>query len=235
MNDSQPFFDLAMKVIAHQAGDAERAELEALLASQPGLKSEFERLRAQVRIAQEALPLVNATEATAGELPAYARGRLRTKVRQTLTLGRQRPSTESVDERELKAMWRWRWVMGLAAATAVAALVLVPMLMKPAAPEIQVAMLDTTGATRGSDANEAAELRRTWENATVDSFSNAESLRAWEAKAKGAMVVFDRAAGEVRVSGRWKGKSFEKTFLVEQDLAATLKQADSFIKENTSR
>ena len=233
MNDAQQFFDLAMKVIAHQASDAERAELDGLLASEPGLKSELERLRSQVRITQEALPLVKASEATAGELPGYAQERLRTKVFQTL--GRERRSTESAGEKELKAMWRWRWVLGLAAATAVVALVVVPVLMKPAGPEIQVAMLDTTGATRGSDANEAAELRRTWENATVDSFSNAESLRAWEAKAKGAMVVFDRAAGEVRVSGRWKGKSFEKTFLVEQDLAATLKQADSFIKENTSR
>ena len=30
MNDSQQFFDLAMKVIAHQASDAERTELDAL-------------------------------------------------------------------------------------------------------------------------------------------------------------------------------------------------------------
>src|SRR5437899_877046 len=105
MNDYQPFFDLAMKVIAHQASDAERTELDALLAGQPGLKSEFERLRAQVRMAQEALPLVKATEASEGELPGYAHGRLRTKVVQTL--GRQQPSTESGSEKEIKAMWRW--------------------------------------------------------------------------------------------------------------------------------
>jgi hypothetical protein len=56
-----------------------------------------------------------------------------------------------------------------------------------------------------------------------------------QSKTAGVKVVFDRAAGEVRVSGRWKGKSFEKTVLVEQDLATALKEADAFIKEQTSR
>ena len=66
------------------------------------------------------------------------------------TLGREQRSTESGGEKEMKGMWRWRWVLGLTAATAVVALVLVPMLMKPAGPEIQVAMLDTAGPSRGS-------------------------------------------------------------------------------------
>jgi hypothetical protein len=48
-------------------------------------------------------------------------------------------------------------------------------------------------------------------------------------------VVFDRAAGEVRILGRWKGESFTKTFLVEQDLTATLEEAKSFIKQRTSQ
>jgi hypothetical protein len=47
-------------------------------------------------------------------------------------------------------------------------------------------------------------------------------------------VVFDRAAGEVRILGRWKGESFAKTLLVERDLATTLEQAKSFIKQRTS-
>jgi hypothetical protein len=48
-------------------------------------------------------------------------------------------------------------------------------------------------------------------------------------------VVFDRAAGEVRILGRWKGESFTKTLLVERDLAATLEEAKSFIKQRTSQ
>src|ERR1035441_10448761 len=83
MNDDR-FFDLAMKVTARQATEAERAELDALVARQPELKAELERLQADVRLAREVLPLVGATEATAPELPAYARGRLQIKVRETL-------------------------------------------------------------------------------------------------------------------------------------------------------
>ena len=120
MNDDH-FFDLAMKVIARQATEAERAELDALVARQPELKAEFERLQADVRLAREVLPLVSATEATAPELPAYARGRLQTKVRETL--GRPPVPGEAPEEDALGTLWKWRWVLGLAAATAVVALV----------------------------------------------------------------------------------------------------------------
>ena len=83
MND-QRWFDLAMKVIAGQATDVERAELDALLAREPEMRAEFARLEEDVRATKDALPLVDATLATTGELPPYARGRLQTKVRQTL-------------------------------------------------------------------------------------------------------------------------------------------------------
>src|SRR5438552_3766878 len=102
MND-QRFFDLAMKVIAGQSSSAERAELDALIAAQPELKEQFEQLRAEARTAREVVPLLDATGAKAGELPAYARGRLQTKVRQAL--GGPQPIAEPTRQRELKMMW----------------------------------------------------------------------------------------------------------------------------------
>jgi hypothetical protein len=238
MNDEQ-FFDLAMKVIARQATEAERAELDALVVRQPELKAEFERLQADVRLAREVLPLVSATEARAPELPAYARRRLQTKVRETL--GRPQVPGGAPEEDALGTLWKWRWILGLAAATAVVVLFLLPVLSSSAPPMIQVAMLDTAGATRGSDTNEMLLLRQTWEKAAVDSFTGREALHAWETnwpaqiKRPVVKVVFDRAAGEVRILGRWKGESFTKTLLVERDLAATLEQAKSFIKQRTSQ
>ena len=83
MND-QRFFDLAMKVIARQAKDAERAELDALLAREPELRAEFTRLEADVRMAKDVLPLVAACTPSTGQFPAYARERLQTTVRQML-------------------------------------------------------------------------------------------------------------------------------------------------------
>jgi hypothetical protein len=238
MNDDQ-FFDLALKVIARQATEAERAELDALVVRQPELKAEFERLQADVRLAREVLPLVSATGATAPELPAYARGRLQTKVRQTL--GRPRELGEAPEEDALGILWKWRWVLGLAAATAVVALFLLPVFSRSAPPMVQVAMLDSAGATRGSDTNEILLLRQTWERGAVDSFTDPQALHAWETnwpaqnRRPVVKVVFDRPAGEVRVLGRWKGESFTKTLLVERDLAATLEQAKSFIKQRTSQ
>ena len=238
MNDDH-FFDLAMKVIARQATEAERAELDALLGRQPELKTEFERLQADMHLAREVLPLVNAAQATASELPAYARGRLQTKVRETLR--RPQVSGEASKEDALGTLWKWRWVLGLVGTTAVVALFLLPFFSRSGPLMVQVAMLDTAGATRGSETDEASLLRQSWEKATVDSFSGTEALHAWETNWPAqnnrpvVKVVYDRAAGEVRILGRWKGESFSKTLLVERDLASTLEQARSFIKQRTSQ
>jgi hypothetical protein len=84
-------------------------------------------------------------------------------------------------------------------------------------------------------------LRRTWAAAAVDSFTGTEALHAWEtnwpvqSRRPVVKVVFDRAAGEVRILGRWKGETFAKTLLVERDLAVTLEEAQSFIKQRTSQ
>ena len=227
MNDER-FFDLAMKVIARQCTDAERAELDALLARAPELKTEFARLQAEVRVAKEALPLVNATEATAGELPAYARERLQTKVRQTLS----RPAGEKEPDRSFA--WGLRWWLGLAATAAVVVLVVLPIFRAPNGPVIQLAMLDTAGGTRGVDTNEVLLLRKAWSTATLDTFTNVETLHEWEIKGKpdAVKIIYDRAGAEVRVLGRWKGKVLEKTFLIDQSLATTLKQARDYIAAN---
>jgi hypothetical protein len=233
MNDER-FFDLAMKVIARQATDAERAELDALIRREPELKAEVERLQADVRTAKEALPLMNAAQATAGEFPGYVRERLQTKVRETL--GGHGPPLQ---EKRSEFPWNWRWALGLAAAAAVVLLVALPMFRAPSAPLIQLAMLDTTGGTRGADTNELALLQATWEGSPVQNFSSAGELEAWEknwpneGRRPAAKIVYDRAAGEVRVSGHSKGKSFQKTFTVEKDLATTLRGVNTFVLEQT--
>ena len=82
MND-QRFFDLAIKVIARQANDAERADLDAVLAREPELRAQFTRLEAGTRdegraAARCCMHLID------GPVSAYARERLQTTVRQTL-------------------------------------------------------------------------------------------------------------------------------------------------------
>jgi hypothetical protein len=234
MNDER-FFDLAMKVIARQAGDAERAELDALLAREPELRAEFARLQADARVAKDALPLANAVEATAGEFPAYARERLQTKVRQTL--GHPAAAAKAPDR---SFAWGLRWVLGLAATATVVMLVMLPMFREPTAPMIQVAMLES-GGTRGSASDEVALLKQTWQTTMVHSFSDAEALHAWETSPANertqptVKIIYDTTTGEIRVLGRWKEKPLDKTFLVERDLATTLKLVKDYVAEQTKR
>jgi len=234
VNDER-FFDLAMKVIARQAGDAERAELDALLAREPELRAEFARLQSDARVAKDALPLANAMEATAGEFPAYARERLQTKVRQTL--GRPAASAKEPDR---SFAWGLRWGLGLAAAAAMVVLVVLPMFRPPISPTIQLAMLES-GGTRGSASDEVALLKQTWQITMVHSFSNAEALRAWETSPADERtqptikIIYDTTTGEIRVLGRWKEKPLDKTFLVEHDLATTLKLVKDYVAEQTRR
>lgn len=230
MNDER-FFELAMKVIARQATAAERAELDTRFAREPDLRAEFERLQHDVQTAKEALPLVEATQSTAGELPGYARGRLQTKVRQTLG----RPAEKSEPDRSVA--WGWRWFLGVAAVTAVVLIVALPIFRTPTEPVIQLAILDTVGSTRGYDTNEVAILREMWSSATLNSFTNAAALREWGrgSPSNCVRIIYDRAAAEVRVRGNWKGATFENTFLVETELASALKEAMAFITEQTKR
>jgi hypothetical protein len=235
MND-QSFFDLAMKVIARQATDAERADLGALLAQQPELRAEFERLEKDAHVAKDALPFIAACTASTGEFPTYARERLQTAVRQTL--GRPKFAAK---EPPRSLAWRWRWVLGLAVATAVVLLLAVPVFRTTNAPVIQLAILDMGGATRGADTNEVAILQEAWKGTPVQNFSSVGDLQAWEKNwptdggRPAARIVYDVAVGEVRVSGRSQGRVFQKAFPVEKDLATTLQQVRLFIREQMKR
>ena len=235
MNDDR-FFDLAMTAVAQQATAAEQAELDGLLASRPELRTELEQLRSAARLAKEALPLVSATEAMAGELPGYAKGRLQTKVRETYGVARKAETEETKE-----AFGSWRWLLGLATATAVLALVVLPSLLPKPRVSVQVAMLDLAGTSRGADTNEVALLRQAWQDAPFENFSQATKLEDWEktwpqdAKGTVAKIIYDRSAGEVRVIGRHKGQPFQKAFVVEKDLQGTLKAAGEFVREQAQK
>lgn len=227
MND-QRFFDLAMRAIRHQATEAERAELDAAMANQPELRTELERLQADERLAREVLPVAAASEATEAELPGYARGRLRTKVRETFGT----PTAAA----ERKQFWmRWGWI-GLAAGVAVLALVFSLRVEQPRKLEIQVAMLDLAGTTRGSNTNELDVLKQIQPGVEVSTFASESELTSWEktfpadSKHDAVKIIYDRAAGEVRVVGRVNGEAVQAVFTVGDDLASALNKAAAFAR-----
>jgi hypothetical protein len=191
--NAERFSDLAVKFCAGRCSDAERAELDTILAGAPELRGELEKLQADARLAREVLPLLAAVESSSGEFPAYARERLQTKVRETL--GRPEPARR-------RAFWNRRWVLGVAAGTAAVFLLLIPALLRPGRPVVQVAMLDTAGAVRGED-RDIGVLKQELASSDVQTFDSASALESWQAswpKAKvGAKVIYNRAAGQVRV------------------------------------
>lgn len=66
-------------------------------------------------------------------------------------------------------------------------------------------------------------------------------LDAWEknwaegGKKPVVKVIYDRSAGEIRVTGHSKGRRFQKSFPVEPDLQTALRQAARFIEGQTGR
>lgn len=228
MNDER-FFDLAIKVIGQQATDTEHAELDAIISKEPARRAEFERLQADACLAKGILLLMDATNSVSGSLPAYARGRLQTKVRQTFS----HPAAKQDPNRSLK--WGWRWIFGLAVATALIILVALPTFRSRSGPIVQVAMLDTVGVVRGTENTETEIFKQQWENSTVEKFDQTVPLQNWETNWPTgdklmAKVVYDRAVGEVRVFLHKGNKTQQKTFVIEQDLATTLKLVADFIR-----
>src|SRR5205823_1971638 len=130
--------------------------------------------------------------------------------------------------------------LGLAIATAMVLVLALPIFRTMNAPVIQLAILDTVGGTRSADTDEVA-LKATWNGIPVQNLSSLSELQAWEKKwptdgeRPVARIVYDRALGEVRVSGHSKGRSFQKNFPVERDLATTLRQVRLFVREQTKR
>jgi hypothetical protein len=257
MND-QRFFDLAMKAIAGQVTDAERAELDALFVRGPELKTEFARLQAEVRFMREVLPLVNATEATTGEFPAYARERLQTVVRQTL--GRPEKAEQSKQLQPKKGLL-WEQSPGSAArysarrgAKKRSAIWswLTRFFRNSSWPVIQVGILEKAGKISQQPMSPAraksrreelfsqtsvrrddtALLMKTWQDASVHSFTNAKDLKDWESesgKEATVKIIYDQPAGEIRVLGEWNGKTLNKTFLIDRDLSTTLKLVKNYV------
>lgn len=130
--------------------------------------------------------------------------------------------------------FRWLWPTAVAVAQ---------LKLQPYLPEDieDVAMLDLVGATRGTNAVEVETLRQMWKESRVESFSSTTGLDAWEknwpdqGRKPVVKVIYDRSAGEIRVTGYSKGQRFQKSFPAEPDLQTALRQAASFIEEQTGR
>jgi hypothetical protein len=227
--DDPIFTDLALKVIAGKATEAEQAQLKLWLA-QPCLAEEFKQLKADAAFAKEVLPLIGSEKVGAGPVPGYAKSQLRNLMNQ---------QANAEERKTVKPVRSWGWVLGLASAAAV--IVVVVMLNPPTQhTTVQFAMLDSMGQMRGGTNDVTAslmgDLRESFGETNLSTFSGDQELNQWLKQwpaATTVKIVYDRDASEVRVIYAPKnGQLVTKTFPVtkESDLPAVLKKAADSLK-----
>jgi hypothetical protein len=235
MNDDR-FLDLAMKSIAGKTTDSESQELESWLNTNPSARQEFARLIVEAKLAKQLLPLVDALEAEGAELPGYARNRLQSKVKQTL-----RQKQPQSDKNATPLAWGWRWFLGLAATATLVLLVTWSLFFSSPKPQIQLAMLNVAGMTRGGDTNQASLLTQQWNSATMTNFSNPQDLKSWEQtwepgrRGYQVKIVYDPASAQIRVIGKSSARDFTNSFLGDSDLSMALKKVDAYVRQETTR
>ena len=184
---------------------------------------------------KRAAPVINRLGDGPSVLPDHVRARLNSALDKKFPLSAQ-PASEPaelaavrktvVEQEKAEPSWLevWRWWIGLATATAAVVLVLV--LNRPGPnlpPVIQVAMLDSVGATRGTGVQPMELLQQQWKDAKPQEFDDAGKLKSWQeswpagSKQTVVKVVYDRDVGELRLMVRVKGRpTVEKSFLVKQ-------------------
>lgn len=229
--DEQRIAELAMKTAAGQITPAERAEQDLLFAREPAARREFERRRAEAQALSEVASLLSATESQSGELPGYARNRLRAKVRETYGT----PAVASKPNGE-RTRLSWRLVMGCVLGPAMIVIVIALLLRAPE-PVLHLAMLDPAGAVRGNETKALAALQSGWPEAKASAFKSAEQIETWKNSLTAdnpkdlVLIIYDRSAGELLVSGKKRGRPFERRFEISGELTPILEQARRFIGE----
>lgn len=247
--NDQRYLKLAAKVLAGRATKQESAELTALLLQRPELKVRFDRLRAEADPASLTAPTTR--KARPEPVSRWKLGLVAGGVVLGLALipvfqgGRQTESPENPAEAQTN----------LAGEKTVEAPVATPgtkaepapaprVILKPGPAVIRVAVLDTNEMPQSPAARQAfskkaqddlALLQQTWNGAAVEQLYSADDLRQWEPDRPADVghdvikVIFDRAASELRVYGKWKGNAFDQSFPAVPELATALGQAGIFI------
>lgn len=214
--------------------------------------NDAEKLKLEQEL-KKAAPVINRLNDGPSVLPDHVRARLEAALDKKFPLSAQQAVEQqkqapvhrtAVEQEKAEPSWLevWRWWIGLATATA--AVVLIIVLNRPGPnlpPVIQVAMLDSIGATRGTNASPLTVIQQQWKDVKPVEFSDSEQLKQWQkdwdagSNRTVAKIVYDRDAGVIRVTVRFEGRLLvERSFPVkaEQDLPSVLESVRTLLKEH---
>ena len=187
-HDDEEFESLAMKVASGVASPEEASRFDALLASEPNRRREFEEIRETLAAMREAGTLAGALQANSPELPAHRTGELRAAVRRNFA-----PS-----EPARKGFWSspvWTWA-GLSLVAACLVLALWP------GPAVQIGLVETPAMRGGGE----AAVPHSSTGVQVKTFDTADQLELWSASRWNrhlrARAWVDENAGKLHVVRR---------------------------------
>ena len=167
--DAQAFTELALRVIAREAGATDRAALDAELAATPARREEFEQLKITHDVLRTTAPVVGATSAQEPRLPAHRVGELRTVVRQHFGPVAKNDAGSTVWAHVL------RWVFG---GGGLAAAIFVVVMVGFANKTIEVGLYKTDLARGGDQGLSAQDMPA----AKLIAFDQDAPFDAWQSK-----------------------------------------------------
>jgi hypothetical protein len=233
------FLELATRTLAGTSTSDEVDELRALIANNPARDAEFQQLKNDTPVIREALALCLAAQAPAVNPPPEILLRLRSAT--TEALASTRPRWWS---RIPRSVWLVAAAIGLAMVTY--------FWLSDKHVELQIVRFDRHGSIVGLGTTKSLLISETmlhsmFPDTKVGTVGTPEELEDWNMnwprsdRHPVAKLILEPASrlslssGQVRVIGRWQGRTFQRTFPVLDDSQwrSVLERARRFVAEET--
>ena len=217
--------ELVMNKATGRASEKELNRIDAILEQEPNLWDDYNQWHRDIPALRGVICFAAATAEDKHQLPEHIQKELRARMRAALR--RPQPNYDRLMElvnKPLNPRPSWRWAV--APAVGLAAIVIISLVLfnnrpetnapaqpevtihqpaVPAAPVIQVALLDIVGATRGPEDSTLQQLQSAWPKVEVLQFSRSarskDWLTQWPLTANGPVckIFYNQSAGELQL------------------------------------
>lgn len=252
---------LVLKAIGTLDAQGE-ARVEQILELQPELWSEYESWQAELPALKELAGIAGASTREEPAMPEHIREELLEHLKEsfepeeevapvTQSVEPATPNTHEVITREVT--WRWAFVP----AVCLVALFVISLKQmdhqpspqpparavqpQPKPAEIQVALLDVIGQTRGTNDPISIQLQDAWPNTKLQNFSRSSEMREWRDRIPSSQspfikVLYNVSSGELTVTGHFGGvegeiKTESFTLTDPKELPELIQKAQTTIKK----
>ena len=251
--------ELVMNKATGRASEKELNRIDAILEQEPNLWDDYNQWHRDIPALRGVICFAAATAEDKHQLPEHIQKELRARMRAALR--RPQPNYDRLMELVNKPpnpQPSWRWAV--APAVGLAAIVIISLVLfnnrpetnapaqpevtihqpaVPAAPVIQVALLDIVGATRGPEDPTLQQLQSAWPKVEVLQFSRSarskDWLTQWPLTANGPVckIFYNQSAGELQLIAIINEQKHEASFELNDvsELPQLIQQAKAQMDE----